>query len=145
MNWQGYKAELKCALFICKWAVMLFSDGYAVSESLASRLPPRGSGIHPHIYLITPEADKPCAIRVVASSYPVLSDAFLMTLRVSIIRHSSKTELPQVRGRYLVLFVPTACVSVSIPGAIALMKYLSHQVIKTALGKLCLMVALVNS
>lgn len=91
---------------------------------------------------MAPQEDKQRAIRVVASSFPVLSDAFLMTSCVSIIHHPSNFH----RLEDNILFsVPTASVSVSIPGAAALMKYLSHQVIKTAQGKLCLMVALVNS
>lgn len=110
-SWQD--KTLQRALFICKWAVMHFQWLLCSLRRFASRLLPRSSQLHSHIYLITPEEHKPCAICVIATSYPVLLDASLMTSCLSIIQNSLNKnhfeQRPIVRGQYIFFLpVPTA-------------------------------------
>lgn len=117
--------------------------------SFALRLLPCSSQFHSPIYPITPEEDKPRAIWVTAASHPVLPVAFLWVSVLSRIQNACSKNYfertPRVRGQYSALLAPAALHFCVHSGAVALMKCLSCQVVKTALGKLCLMVAVVNS
>lgn len=108
-----------------------------------------------HTYLITPADDKPRTTLLLASSYPVLSNVsdphvsllskilcfFLFTSPHSLTgqKHFGTEAARRFRGQFLL------ALSVSIPGAVAVMKCLSRQVIRTALGKLSLMDAAAKS
>lgn len=82
-------------------------------------------------------------MRHVASSSPLRSNALPLTSVVFIAQHPSNENLPVVRGQNYAPFFKVYLLCFCLPSA--LMKCLSHQVIKTALGKLCLMFAWANS
>lgn len=145
-----------CFLVIQLQAFLLGAKYSGVSQefSLGARpaCPPQFLA---HTYLITPADDKARTTLLLASSYPVLSNVsdphvsllpkilflFLFTSPNSLTgqKHFGTEAARRFRGQYLL------ALSVSIPGAAAVMKCLSRQVIRTALGKLSLMDAAAKS
>lgn len=145
-----------CFLVIQQRALLLRANCSGVSLEFSLRATPAcPPHFLAHTYLITPADDKPQTTLLLASSYPVLSNVsdphvsllskilgfFLFTSPHSLAGQKlfGREAARRFRGQYLL------ALSVSIPGAGAVMKCLSRQVIRTALGKLSLMDAAAKS